>query len=142
FTSDKKWIDKSIPKDKNDVPVKVLTLEHHMAAIRMGFNNFFTPLYNVDRLKQGLLEGSLSPVNFFTKIILPLYNAHKERNKFEIFNIIKLESPIFDKENIIKETDKKTILNNAKTNVDSLLKLWDNDNHPTLKEIIIEVSKT
>lgn len=142
FTGDKKWIDKSIPKDKNDVPVKVLTLEHHMAAIRMGFNNFFTPLYSVDRLKQGLLEGTLSPVNFFTKIILPLYNAHKERNKFEIFNIIKLESPIFDKEYIIKETDKKTILNNAKTNVDSLLKLWDNDNQPTLKEIIIEVSKT
>ncbi|VXB49104.1 DNA helicase [Flavobacterium sp. 9AF] len=142
FTGDKKWIDKLISKDKNDVPVKVLTLEHHMAAIRMRFNNFFTPLYNVDRLKQGLLEGTLSSVNFFTKIVLPLYNAHKEGNKFEIFNIVKLESPIFDKDYIIKETDKKTILNNAKTNVDSLLKLWDNDNQPTLKEIIIEVSKT
>lgn len=142
FTGDKKWIDKSIPKDKKDVPIKVLTLEHHMAAIRMGFNNFFTPLYNVDRLKQGLLEGTLSPVNFFTKTILPLYNAHKEKNKFEIFNIVKRDSPIFDKQYIIKETDKKTILNNAKTNVDNLLKLWEKNNQPTLKEIILEVFKT
>lgn len=142
FTGDKKWIDKSIPKDKNEVPVKALTLEHHMAAIRMGFENFFTPLYNVDRLKQGLLEGTLSPVNFFTKTILPLYNAHKEGDKFEIFNIVKRDSPTFDKQYIIKETDKKAILNNAKTNVDKLLKLWENNNQPTLKEIILEVFKT
>ena len=142
FTGDKKWIDKSIPKDKNEVPVKALTLEHHMAAIRMGFENFFTPLYNVDRLKQGLLEGTLSPVNFFTKTILPLYNAHKEGDKFEIFNIVKRDSPIFDKQYIIKEIDKKAILNNAKTNVDKLLKLWENNNQPTLKEIILEVFKT
>ena len=141
-TGDNQWIEKSIPKDKHDIPVKVLTLEHHMAAIRMGFDNFFNPLYKLDKLKQGLLEGTLSPVNFFRKTILPLYSAHKEGNKFEIFNIVKRNSPMFDKASIIKETDKKTVLNNAKTNVDNLLKLWKNNNQPTLKEILLEVSKT
>src|SRR5690606_29798162 len=59
-----------------------------------------------------------------------------------IFNIVKRDSPIFDKQYIIKETDKKTILNNAKTYVDNLLKLWGNNNQPTLKEIILEVLRT
>src|SRR5690606_26165774 len=50
ITGDNKWIDKSIPKNVKDIPVKILTLEHHMAAVRMGFENFFNPLYQVDRL--------------------------------------------------------------------------------------------
>lgn len=81
ITGDNKWIDKSIPKDKMNIPVKTLTLEHHMAAIRMGFGNFFNPLYKIDRLKQGLLEGTLSSVNFFTKTVLPLYSADKKGNR-------------------------------------------------------------
>lgn len=142
IAGDNKWIDKSIPKDKNNIPVKVLTLEHHMAAIRMGFDTFFNPLYNVERLKQGLLEGTLSSVNFFIKTILPLYNANIAGNKFEISNIVKRDSPIFDKKNIIEGTDKKAILNNAKASIDSLLKLWENNNQPSLKTIVLEVSKS
>lgn len=142
ITGDNKWIDKSIPKDKNNIPVKVLTLEHHMAAIRMGFDTFFNPLYKVERLKQGLLEGTLSSVNFFTKTILPIYNANKAGNKFEISYIVKRDSPLFDKKYIIEETDKRSILNNAKASIDSLLKLWENNNQPSLKTIVLEVSKS
>jgi len=142
ITGDDKWIDKSIPKDKRKISVKTLTLEHHMAAIRMGFENFFNPLYKVDRLKQGLLDGTLSSVSFFRKTILPLYNANKAFNKFEISNIVKRDSPLFDKKYIIEETDKKEILHHAKTSVDSLLKLWENNNQPNLKDIILEVSKS
>lgn len=142
ITGDNKWIDKSIPKDKMNIPVKTLTLEHHMAAIRMGFENFFNPLYKIDRLKQGLLEGTLSSVNFFTKTVLPLYIAHKKGNKFEISNIVKRASPIFDKKYIIEETDKKTILNHANASVVSLLKLWKENNQPSLKDIVLEVNKS
>lgn len=142
ITGDNKWIDKSIPKGKKNIPVKVLTLEHHMAAIRMGFDTFFNPLYKVERLKQGLLEGTLSSVNFFTKIILPIYNANKAGNKFEISNIVKRDSPLFDKKYINEETDKRSILKNAKSSIDSLLKLWENNNQPSLKAIVLEVSKS
>lgn len=140
ITGDNKWIDKSIPKNVKDIPVKILTLEHHMAAVRMGFENFFNPLYQVDRLKQGLLEGNLSSINFFRKTILPLYNAYKTGNKFEISNIVKQNSPLFDKKNIIEGTDKKAILNSAKASIYSLLKLWDHNCQPNLMDILLSVS--
>jgi DNA helicase-2/ATP-dependent DNA helicase PcrA len=134
LTADEKW--------NNDNSVKNLTLEHHMAAIRMGFSTFFNPLYQVDKLKQGLLEGTLTSVNFFIKTILPLYNAFKTDNKFEISNIVKQYCPLFDEKYIIEETDKKEILNQAKKNVDSLLNLWEGDKNPTLMDLLIEISES
>ncbi len=139
ITNDDKWTDKNIPKNKKDIPVKTLTLEHHMAAVRMGFSTFFSPLYSVDKIKTGLLDGSSASVNFFIKIILPLLLAHKSNNNFEIANIIKKQSPLFDKENIKNESDKISILKTAKTNVEKLLKLWDDNNSPTLLEILNNV---
>lgn len=142
ITEDSKWIDKNISNDKKDVPVKTLTLEHHMAAIRMGFSNFFSPLYTVDKMKTGLLDGSSASVNFFIKIILPLLIAHKSNNNFEIANIVKKQSPLFDKENIKNESDTISILKKAKVNVDKLLKLWDNNNSPRLLEILNNVNSS
>lgn len=134
LTADEKW--------NNENSVKNLTLEHHMAAIRMGFSTFFNPLYQVDKLKQGLLEGTLTSVNFFIKTILPLYNAFKTDNKFEISNIVKRYCPLFDEKHITEETDKKGILNQAKKNVDSLLNLWEGDKNPTLMDLLIEISES
>lgn len=131
FAEDEKWND--------DSSIKTLTLEHHMAANRMGFGNFFNPLYQVDKLKQGLLQGNLASVNFFIKTILQLYKAHKANNRFEISNIVKRDSLIFDKRYIIDAVDKKAVLDNAKKSVDKLLKLWGNEGQPTLMDILLEV---
>lgn len=134
FAEDEKWSD--------DSSIKTLTLEHHMAANRMGFGNFFNPLYQVDKLKQGLLQGNLASVNFFIKTILQLYNAHKANNRFEISNIVKRDSLIFDKRYIIDAVDKKAVLDNAKKSVDKLLKLWENEGQPTLMDILLEVRES
>lgn len=142
LTSDRKWIDKNSPKSKLDISVKMLTLEHHMAATRMGFGSFFNPLYNIDKLKTSMLDGSSSSINFFTNIILPLYLAHISNNKFEVANIVKRESPLFDKKNIINESDKLTIIQHSKTSIDKLLKLWENNNIPSLMEILKEIDET
>ncbi|KFF21485.1 UvrD-helicase domain-containing protein [Chryseobacterium sp. JM1] len=142
LTSDRKWIDKNSAKSKLDISVKTLTLEHHMAATRMGFGSFFNPLYNVDKLKTTMLDGSSSSINFFTNIILPLYLAHISNNKFEIANIVKGQSPLFDKKNIINESDKLTIIQYSKTSIDKLLKLWENNNIPSLIDILKEVDET
>ncbi|WP_291122545.1 UvrD-helicase domain-containing protein, partial [Flavobacterium sp. UBA6046] len=84
ITQDSLW-NSSI--DKADV--KTLILEHHMAARRMGFLDFFEPLYKEDKLSTGLLDGTLSGANFFTKIILPLVDANETDDKFAIARIVK-----------------------------------------------------
>ncbi|UPT70459.1 MAG: hypothetical protein M0D53_15460 [Flavobacterium sp. JAD_PAG50586_2] len=93
-------------------------------------------------MKTGLLDGSSSSVNFFIKIILPLLLAHKNNNSFEIANIIKKQSPLFNNENIKNESDKISILKTAKANVEELLKLWDDNKSPILLEIINNINNS
>ena len=68
ITSDIKW-------SGNNQQIKTLTLEHHMAAKRGGFNDFFEPLYQVSDYKTGLLDGTLNGISFLSSKILPLIKS-------------------------------------------------------------------
>ncbi len=46
---------------------RLFILEHHMAARRMGFHQMFEPLYEIERFRTGLLDGSL-PASFFSPV--------------------------------------------------------------------------
>jgi len=122
--------------------VKTLTLEHHMAAKRMGFSNLFYPLYSVDKLKTGLLDGSLSSMSLFTKIILPIYNAFLAENKFEIANIVKQYSTLVSKQVIQEKEEKISVLHETNAKVQNLLNLWSNNNQPSLIEILQEIDRS
>lgn len=134
-TLDEKWIG-----DVSDV--MTLTLEHHMAARRMGFSTFFDPLYAVDKLKTSLLDGSSASINLFTKIILPLYNAHLKSNKFEIANIVKQHSHLVNKQALQNEENKLDVLHSTNDKVNAFLSLWNEDNNPTLSEILKRIQET
>ncbi|WP_144283972.1 UvrD-helicase domain-containing protein [Chryseobacterium echinoideorum] len=126
----------------DDSEVMTLTLEHHMAASRIGFSNFFAPLYGVDKLKTSLLDGSSSSVNLFTKIILPLHKAHMKKNKFEIANIVKQHSHLIDKQTLQNDDNKLEILHTVNGKVNELLSLWNEDNCPLLMEILEKIQET
>lgn len=122
--------------------VMTLTLEHHMAARRMGFSNFFTPLYVVDKLKTGLLDGTSSSINLFSKTILPLYKAYINGNKFEIANVIKQNSHLIYKDTLKNSVDKLEILHGINNKVNELLSLWKEDNQPSLIDILQKIEQT
>ncbi|WP_291275308.1 UvrD-helicase domain-containing protein [Flavobacterium sp.] len=134
-TKDDKW-------SGDNAEVMTLTLEHHMAARRMGFSNFFTPLYTVDRLKTGLLDGTSSSINLFSKTILPLYRAYIKANKFEIANIIKQHSYLIDKETLQNNVNKLEVLHTTNNKVNELLALWNEDSNPRLIEILKKIQQT
>ncbi len=134
-TKDDKW-------SGNQSEVMTLTLEHHMAASRMGFFNFFAPLYALDRLKSSLLDGSSSSVNLFTKIILPLYVAQVKENKFEIANIIKQHSYLIDKMALQSDTNNLELLHSVNSKAKQILSLWSKGNDPLLIEILMKIQET
>jgi len=136
ITKDIKWSTQS-----DDYEVKTLILEHHMAARRMGFLNFFEPLYKVGRLKTGLLDGSLESVNFFTQIILPLVEAHNNNEKFEIARIIKRHSRFLKKEELIKNPDQVKNIKETNEALSSLFSLFAK-NEPTLLDVLKNVYQT
>ncbi len=126
----------------DNAEIMTLTLEHHMAATRMGFSTFFNPLYTIDKLKTGLLDGTSSSINLFAKIVLPLYKAHIKKNKFEIANIIKQHSHLIDKQTLENDANKLELLHTTNDKVIELLSLWNEGNNPTLNDILKKIQES
>lgn len=122
--------------------VKKLILEHHMAARRMGFLRLFESLYSDDRLRAGLLDGSLGGLRFFTEAIYPLREAYVNKDKFAIARIVKRFSPLMTRENIKNSTEKRKLLEKAEAAVDSLNSLWVNGDDPKLLAIVENVKES
>lgn len=135
FTNDDKWED-------YETDVMTLTLEHHMAARRMGFSTFFDPLYAVDKIKTSLLDGTSTSINLFSKIVLALYQAYINNNKFEVANVIKKHSELVNKQTLLKETNKLSAFHSTNEKVNELMSLWGDGNQPTLLEILKKINET
>ena len=110
-----------------------LILEHHMAARRLKFNELFEPLYEIDRYKNSILDGTLTELSFFTNIVLPLVNAGERNDQFEIMRLLKEYSPML--KNLDTKLSKETLLQ-IKCSVEKLLHLWKNGNNPSCYEVL------
>ncbi|MCC4262863.1 ATP-dependent helicase [Oceanimonas baumannii] len=121
---------------------KTLTLEHHMAAQRGGFASFFNSLYEVDKLKTGLLDGTLASITFFSEKVLPLIKSLEAGNHFAVSRIVSKYSPLISKEHVDKSTEPKAELAKAKDAVDALYSLWRENADPTLISILKEIQRS
>lgn len=130
ITNDSLW------DDEDNKDVKTLILEHHMAARRMGFFDFFAPLYEQDKLRTGLLDGTLPALRVFIKVILPLIEANIRGDQFEVTRIVKANAEILTKQQLIQSEEQLENVKRAKKMLESLLKLWDSDKDPLLKDVL------
>ena len=133
LTNDQLW------KDTSQASVKILTLEHHMAANRGGFSDFFDPLYSVNKLKTGLLDGKLSGVPLFAKQVLPLVKAKQTGDEFTVSRIMRENSPIIKKDVLKKAAKSLEEITKAKNAVNALYSLWSSGADPSLSEVLKEV---
>lgn len=101
-TGDPDW---SIPER-----CKTLTLEHHMAARRLGFGDFFLPLHGVSEFRTGLMNGTLSGLPLLFDAILPLADAIKKEDKFEIARVVRTMSPLL-KRRTLSDAAKNIVAN-------------------------------
>ena len=90
-TTDGKWYG-------SDAEVKVLTLEHMMAARRLGFDQFYAPLAKVTKYQMTFLDGTVSEIEFFSKEVLPIVNSIAGDGSLAL-SILKAYSPLLSKEN-------------------------------------------
>lgn len=133
LTGDKDWSDAS--------KCKILTLEHHMAARRMGFLQMFEALASVDDYRTGLLDGSFAPTRFFTHYVLPLVTAQKRGDKFAATKLVRENSPLLSKE-ALKTNDRPVAqLRVVQAAVDSLMTLWANG-EPTCAAVVANIAET
>jgi hypothetical protein len=92
LTTDAKWFGAN-------ADVKILTLEHMMAARRLGFEKFFEPLSKVTKYQMTFLQGTVSKLEFFTKEVLPIADSIKGDGQIAL-EILKSYSPLLSKQQI------------------------------------------
>ena len=127
-TSDNEWMTQQA--------IKVLTLEHHMAARRGGFDGFFEPLYKVDNFKTGLLNGTLSGIAFFVQQVLPLVQAMQSEDRFVVARVVKDYSPSLSRESLSESATSLEEIRKAGKSVESVLSLWDDGADPVLLDVL------
>jgi len=126
----------------NSGTYKCLTLEHRMAARRMGFLEMFVALHDVESFRIGLLDGSLSLVRFFSEQIMPLVAAQRRSDRFAVARIMREFSPLLTSDAFRKAEDQSTQLQKARIAIDSLMSLWKSDAGPTFGEVLRNVGNS
>lgn len=142
-TTDKKWFGE-------DVDVKILTLEHMMAARRLGFDLFYAPFAKVTKYQMTFLQGNVSEIEFFTKEVLPIAGSLNGDGS-DALRILKLNSPLLSRDNIenpyklylrCREEALKVarIVNDNKTIRDTVKAIW-NAQLLRIPEVVYNASK-
>lgn len=131
-TGDEKW--------QNLEQCKSLTLEHRMAASRMGFLELFVPLYNVESWRTNLLDGSLPAVRFFSDDVLPLVKAKVSGDRFAVARIVRNLSPLLSPEALRKANDQQGQLKLASAAIDHLVALFKDGTDPSLADVLRSVA--
>ncbi len=122
---------------------KTLILEHHMAARRLGFESMFAPLYEVERLRTSLLEGSLSSLRLFSEEVLPVVDAFRVGNAHRVAEITRRHSPLLRPDALSAiGSDQLTQLKNVKLAVVQLSELWENGAQPSFQEVLDMIEAT
>lgn len=110
--------------------VKKLYLEHRMAAIQQGFIELYDTFYADDKYKSLILEGSISELSFFSKLITPLMEALSQNDNFKVMEIVRNSSTILKGiESSLTLTEVVTIetLSDLKKSVQKLADLFCSD---------------
>jgi DNA helicase-2/ATP-dependent DNA helicase PcrA len=124
-TGDAEWI---VPS-----AVKTLTLEHKMAAARLGCLDVFSALYELDSMS--LLNGTQPLATFFTNEILSIVEAQQRGDRFALMRTLKIYSPLLTPE-ALKANPGRAHLVDIQAFVDDLFSLWANGADPSLLQVL------
>jgi DNA helicase II / ATP-dependent DNA helicase PcrA len=135
ITGDKCWVG-------SNSGVKVLTLEHHMAARRMGFIGLFSSLDGIGQFKTGLRDGSLPGLRFFTQLVLPLIKAKRNGDDFSVCHLIRNNSPLLSRETLKKSEKQLEQIKIINEKVTELYALWKDKSGPRMIDILQYIARS
>lgn len=115
---------------------KVLTLEHRMAAVRLGFAHFYDLFAKIPKYNMSFLQGEMPEMSLFSKNLFPLLMKIKQNDEVGILNILKKSSPLLEAAN---DKDYVNILKDIKQIVDDIKNL---DIKSLKVECVVELIKS
>lgn len=129
YTHDKKW-------SSIDADIKILTLEHMMAARRLGFDSFYASLSRVSKYQMTFLQGSVSEIEFFIKELLPIAESMEGDGRGAL-EILKKYSPLLSRQNTEKPYESYLKCREEARNTATLIA-----ENKTIREIVRAVSNS
>jgi DNA helicase-2/ATP-dependent DNA helicase PcrA len=119
---------------------KTLILEHKMAGRRMGFEGVFSPLYEVEHLSTGLLDGTLPILKLFFERVGPILEAAKA-DEFALMEAVRLRSPLLDPQHLQSVPNQLDLLESVGEATQRLCELLRN-NDPLIEEVAHVLQRT
>jgi DNA helicase-2/ATP-dependent DNA helicase PcrA len=119
--------------------VKTLTLEHRMAAARLGCLDVFSALYELDSMS--LLNGTHPLAAFFTNETLSIVEAQRSGDRFALMRMLKAHCPLLTPE-ALKSNPGRAHLSAVQGSVDDVLSLWANGLDPSLLQVLRRVASS
>lgn len=107
-----------IPEKK---AVKILMLEHRMAATRLGFEHFHDIFSGIHRYQMSYLQGTMPEMAIFSNALLPMLDFIQKGKNIELLEIFKRNSPLLE---AVQDVDYVSKLQNIK----SILEAFKNYN--------------
>lgn len=114
---------------------KTLILEHKMAGRRMGFEGIFSPLYAVEHLRTGLLDGTLPVLKLFFDGVAPILSAAKSGDDFRLMEAVRHRSPLLDPKYMKDASNQLELLERVGAATQSLTDLFDS-NDPLIADVV------
>jgi len=75
----------------------ILLLEHKMAGRRLGFDDLLDKLSKSDKIKDRIIEGENTELNFFSDIVFPMAEASQQKRRAEVMSILREnKSPLLE----------------------------------------------
>lgn len=126
----------------DDSDIETLAIEHHMIARRNNFFELFESLYKVERLKTGLLDGTLTSLRLFTEYVLPLIEAKREKDEFKVAQIIRKNSPLLKAKTLKLDKNQREALKKVNQGVNELFALWKDNKEPSMIEVLVKINES
>ena len=134
-TADEGWLEPN-------TNVKTLLLEHHMSAKRLDFLPLWETCSQSKHLQNGLRDGTLPGLRFFSHLIFPLIEAHRNKDRFGIASIIRKNSPLLDRKAFKVSGSQINQIERSKKAVSILTNLWEVESSPTFLQVLQKVAET
>lgn len=114
-----------------------------MSARRSGFEQFFEPLYAIERIRTSFLQGTGAGIGLFTREVLPLVAALRTGDRFAVAAVVRHTSPLLERKALEAAGEKQVeILSKVKAACDGLLALVNADEKPTARTVLCYVAET
>lgn len=109
-TNDSEW-------DLKTQHIKILTLEHRMAATRLGFENFHDIFNKINKYKMSYLQGTMTEMSLFSNCLFPTLQMITEGKSHELLELLKKYSPLLE---AVPDTDYVSQLQYIKSSINLL----------------------